>query len=638
MQGTRPKLATRTLIDTLLGIYAYLVFEWLFLVTKPSFFTVLDWSERIITVVTAALPLLCGGLFAWLLMLLISRFLFAAMKKPCDSILLPLPLTLILTVLVTLLADNFTYTLTGLGIASTSGITALIYSAAICILAVVIFRKLRHRYTAPFTTSYRGPLALLLTLVTCSGATALQVLLSATTGSTTSLVGAENTEQYNVLFFATDGVQSEYISGYGYPKVTTPNLDAMMDESLVFHAAMSNSGRTTGSTVSMLNGKYPATTKVIFPPHTLVGADAFQHLPGMLRASGYKVFQESIRYYADGPDLNMREGFDYANMRKIDNTSSYWFSGRARIAFAQTNHFSDQLWQRLSGRALHLGRVKPMSQAFQSVTGGTTAKIYGRRDRQRIDSATSFIREATQPFFMHLHLMNTHCCSFKPISRHFSGQFRKRRPKNREAFFLDTLVDSDKYFGEVIGALKATGNYDNTIIVYSSDHTLGWRVQRPMPLVIKLPQGKPVGHVDSNVQLIDVMPTVLEVLGYSLPAWIEGVSFLDEARDPLRPVFSVDGIAKARVEGVKARITQLIGAGPPTFGVQTGVMTVCQRWYSLDFESGQVEMGTIKDHPAPCDTETLPDKMIGGQLLARHFTSRDFFLPDMPPEDKLQTQ
>ena len=108
MQGTRPKLATRTLIDTLLGIYAYLVFEWLFLVTKPSFFTVLDWSERIITVVTAALPLLCGGLFAWLLMLLISRFLFAAMKKPCDSILLPLPLTLILTVLVTLLADNFT--------------------------------------------------------------------------------------------------------------------------------------------------------------------------------------------------------------------------------------------------------------------------------------------------------------------------------------------------------------------------------------------------------------------------------------------------------------------------------------------------------------------------------------------------
>ena len=79
-----------------------------------------------------------------------------------------------------------------------------------------------------------------------------------------------------MLLFASDGVESEYISGYGYPEITTPNLDAMMIESLVFDAAISNAGRTTGSTVSMLNGKYPATTKVIFPPHTLMGADAFQ--------------------------------------------------------------------------------------------------------------------------------------------------------------------------------------------------------------------------------------------------------------------------------------------------------------------------------------------------------------------------
>ena len=58
MQGTRPKLVKRTLTDTLLGVYTYLALEWLFLVTKPSFFTVLSWPERITILATAALPLL----------------------------------------------------------------------------------------------------------------------------------------------------------------------------------------------------------------------------------------------------------------------------------------------------------------------------------------------------------------------------------------------------------------------------------------------------------------------------------------------------------------------------------------------------------------------------------------------------
>lgn len=634
MQGTRPKLVKRTLTDTLLGVYTYLALEWLFLVTKPSFFTVLSWPERITILATAALLVLAVVLVLWLLMLLLARFLFAVTKQRFDIILLSLPLTLLLTALATLLVDNFTYTAAGIGIVSTSGGAALAYLAGVSILGVGIFRKLLRRYAAPSVTSSRSSLALLVILLIGSSGATLLTLFSVTEVAVPSPVGSKDFQKYNVLWFASDGVESEYISGYGYPEITTPNLDAMMTESLVFDAAISNAGRTTGSTVSMLNGKYPATTKVIFPPHTLTGADAFQHLPGMLRASGYEVFQESIRYYADGPDLNMREGFDYANSRAIDNASIKGFSGQARIAFAQTNHFNEQLWQRVTERALHLATVKPMSRAFQAATGGTTAKVYGRRDRQRIDSATAFIRESTQPFFMHIHLMNTHCCRFKPVSNRFSANLGEQTRQNREAFFLDTVVDSDRYFGEVIAALKATGNYENTLIVYSSDHTLGWRIQKPMPLVVRLPGGKTVGRVASNVQLIDVMPTVLEVLGHSLPPWVEGVSLLETPKDPLRPVFSVDGIARERVEGIRAPLSQLIGAGPPTFGVKTGVMTVCQRWYSLDLESGQVSMGTMKEHPAPCDSKSLPDQIEGHRLLSRHFTSRGFSLPERPPEDK----
>ena len=128
MQGTRPKLVKRTLTDTLLGVYTYLALEWLFLVTKPSFFTVLSWPERITILATAALLVLAVVLVLWLLMLLLARFLFAVTKQRFDIILLSLPLTLLLTALATLLVDNFTYTAAGIGIVSTSGGAALAIS------------------------------------------------------------------------------------------------------------------------------------------------------------------------------------------------------------------------------------------------------------------------------------------------------------------------------------------------------------------------------------------------------------------------------------------------------------------------------------------------------------------------------
>ncbi|MBT6265268.1 MAG: hypothetical protein HOI91_11160, partial [Halieaceae bacterium] len=155
MQGTRPNLVKRTLTDTLLGIYTYLAFEWLFLVTKPSFFTVLSWPERVTILATAALPFLAVVFVLWLLMFLLARALFAATKRRFDTILLSLPMALLLTALATLLVDNFTYTAAGIGIVSTSGATALAYLAAVSILAFVIFRKLLRRYEAPSVASSR---------------------------------------------------------------------------------------------------------------------------------------------------------------------------------------------------------------------------------------------------------------------------------------------------------------------------------------------------------------------------------------------------------------------------------------------------------------------------------------------------
>ena len=564
---------------------------------------------------------------AWLAMAIAARAMSLAARRPVERLLLPLPLTAVLTAMAILLVDNFTYTVFGFGIASSSGVLSALYLLGITALALVIYRKLLRRYANPARPLPRWGPVLLAVLVVLGVACAWYSIYRTGDASSDAIENRSGSPQINVLLFASDGIQSEYISGYGYPETTTPNLDAMMAESLVFEAAISNAGRTTGSTVAMLTGKYPTTAKVIFPPHTLTGRDAFQHLPGLLRGAGYRVFQESVRYYADGADLNMQGGFDYANQREIGAASANWLPARVRIALAQPIHFYDQMARRLSERALHLTGVQDMSRAFQAVTGGSEARVYGRSDSDRIASAVSFIRESQQPFLMHIHLMDTHCCRFKPVSRRFSVDHDQQTRENREDFFLDTLVDSDRYFGELLDALKASGKYENTLIVYSSDHTLGWQVRKTMPLVMRLPGAGEARRIGSNVQLIDVPATVLDVLGLPVPLWMEGVSLLDTEPDPLRPVFSVDGVARERVEGVRAPLSQLVGAGPPVYGVKTAVVAVCQRWYSLNLETGELAKGTFRNHPRPCRRADLPDQDEGRKMIVEHLTSRGFTLP-----------
>jgi len=377
----------------------------------------------------------------------------------------------------------------------------------------------------------------------------------------------------------------------------------------------------------MLNGKYPTTTKVIFPPQTLVGADAFEHLPGLLKSRGYTVFQESIRYYADGSDLNMQQGFDVANQRTLASDGGEWLPDSARVALANPLYFLGRLWQRVSERALHLLQLRSMDSVYQAVKAQDTARVYGTSDRARIDAAKDFIASQQQPFLMHIHLMDTHCCGFKPVQRLFSAEFAKRNSDNRETFFLDTLVDSDNYFGELIAALELAGELDNTLIIYSSDHTKGWRVKQRVPLVMRFPGGANQSRVTQNVQLIDVAPTVLDYLELPIPRWIEGRSLLVDDLDPLQPTFSTSGVSREKLSRGEDQVSQLVGSGPPLYGVESMVMSVCQRWYALDLVSGELKVGHIRGHPQRCKVSDLPSRTDARKQIVQHLTQRGFVLP-----------
>ena len=91
----------------------------------------------------------------------------------------------------------------------------------------------------------------------------------------------------------------------------------------------------------------------------------------------------------------------------------------------------------------------------------------------------------------------------------------------------------------IIDVLRKNKIYDNTMIIITGDHgeafgehdSLGHGLQLydeviHIPLIIKLPSPQSGRQIDKLVQSIDIMPTILDMLGIELPYYAQGVSLI----------------------------------------------------------------------------------------------------------------
>ena len=146
--------------QSLLGFFLFLSLEWLFLVTKPSFFSALSWLERLRVLFSALGVLLVPILCLFILLVPVSRLVpwppwrWAAALIPA--------ITLSFTAL--LLVDNFTYTLFGIGVKTIEGRWRIIYLLLLLTAATIVFRCILDRCgrSAPSTYSWAAGLAVLM--------------------------------------------------------------------------------------------------------------------------------------------------------------------------------------------------------------------------------------------------------------------------------------------------------------------------------------------------------------------------------------------------------------------------------------------------------------------------------------------
>jgi arylsulfatase A-like enzyme len=582
----------------------YVLMEWIFIVTKPSFLDVFTFWEKG-KVLVLGMTLAGGGCL--LLMgvgYLLGRVVGLRRHPKIYPWLLSLLPAGILGALLLLLVDNFTYTLFSFGIATSEGIGRILY--AVLFLLLVSWSEWQVIGAAASLESRLAfPRRRRVFLVAVGICLALGLFLAVPLGDTANnqvpgmIAGSDSLSGYpHILWITGDGVSAEHLSLYGYARDTTPNLSTLAESSLVAENMFANAKNTAGSLVSMFTGKPPLETGVLFAPDILRGGDAYQHLPGILRAQGYFSIQYGFTYYVDAYTVNILGGFDVANGRSLE--SSPLHARLVKYLPEEMAYFVYESGNRIIDRIRHIFFIKAMQNPYD-VTVGDAPLI---DDNERMDAFLDSLADFEQPLFVHLHLMGTHGSRFEPQEQVFSlGKDPAGQEDWDPDFYDDAILEFDANVGRIVSALEQHGLLENTLLVVGSDHATRSDQRQRIPLLMRFPGGKITGRIDANVQGIDIAPTILDYLELPQPDWMSGQSLLG-GNIISHLIYGVGAGHLARSADGRWQITPELRR-PPFFQVGAVSVLDCQVWYELSLVKLSFTTGEVIGHSSPCPSADL---------------------------------
>lgn len=339
------------------------------------------------------------------------------------------------------------------------------------------------------TLSHSGSIVPIMKLKRRAGVLALCVL----TTCCSSPEGAAPREHTPVIVISIDTLRADRLPAYGYSGVETPAIDALRRDAILYRNAWSHCPMTLPSHVSILTGLLPPQNGVRNNLGYVFDGSKHQSLPKLLSGSGY----------ATGAAV-----------------SAYVLRGSTGLG-AEFDAYDDAISAQADTSIGSLAR-----------SGGVTVDV-----AERWIAANS-----SKPFFYLLHLFEPHAPYAPP------EPFKTRYAANP---YDGEIATADAMVGRFLDSLKQSGIYDRALIVLLSDHGEGlgdhgeaehgvflYREAIHVPLMVKLPKSERGGTtVDANVQLIDIYPTVAQLVGAKLPEGIEGKSLLGE-HDANRGVYS----------------------------------------------------------------------------------------------------
>jgi len=317
----------------------------------------------------------------------------------------------------------------------------------------------------------------------------------------------------NIVLVTIDTLRPDHCSAYGYHRPTTPFLERLAAEGVLFTRAYSTSSWTVPAMASLFTSLHPRSHGVVRgfvedAESRIVNQSILEEshltLPEVLREAGYRTFAVSTNAHCT-PETGFGQGFDHFR--------SLWF--------------------------------------------------------QAADKANSEIRElreeisVSEPFFLWIHYFDPHApyrarspwiedfAAREDLAREWeslsSGQIELRREEVvSDPAVIESLVDlydseiayCDRAMEKIFSELSLL---ENTLVVVTSDHgesflernllhhgTSLYEEQIKIPLVIRLPEGARRHRVETPVNIIDLFPTIVDLAGLDLPSGLQGRSLRRE--------------------------------------------------------------------------------------------------------------
>ena len=340
---------------------------------------------------------------------------------------------------------------------------------------------------------------LLLGLTSCSGAEPAAPLAGA-----------------NVVLIVVDTLRADHLGCYGYDRETSPFLDSMAEEGVLFEHAMSNSSFTRESVSSLFTGRLPS------------------------RSGSFGWFAAPAR---DTQPLGQR--FARAGYRTgFFSTTVMLKDPRYFEGFAQVDHMTEDANWTASQNSAELS-----------------------------ERALRFVREGgKQPFMLYLHYLDPHapydppadlCARFEALPpaervalysqlRGHLPQYvaegfgpKERRYEDMIRRYDAEIADVDRGIAALCDGLQSLGVLDDTLVVVTADHgeeflehgfvEHAWTLYREslhVPLIFWTKTALEPGRVPDTVSLVDVLPSLVEMVGLEpMESFVDGKPlFVDTGR------------------------------------------------------------------------------------------------------------
>jgi arylsulfatase len=301
------------------------------------------------------------------------------------------------------------------------------------------------------------------------------------------IVAQSPPHRFNVLILLEDALRADHLSCYGYQRhQTTPIKDALFADGVLFSRAVSQATKTRASAASFMTSLYPTATGVWRDEDFL--NDDYLTLAEVMRSQGFAT-ASFVQNANAGPGNGLHQGFDTLNDYLSIGTRANSVYSKELFDFLKKGR------RRNFMAYIHLldphgvyEPPAPFDAYFKRDHGSDPVKRHRLLDPDWIKTPTATGR----------------------INR-YDGEIRY----------------NDAQFDRLLGKLKEYSLFENTLIVFMSDHgeyegehqlwghhPPGYIQGLHVPLLMYYPKKLPRKQtINQTVQLLDLMPTILELAG-----------------------------------------------------------------------------------------------------------------------------